>query len=130
MSDDLEKLASNAEDGAQRLCHLSIAYVDQLMNLMGVERSGSHGPEAASIINDCRDFLNMILCMRAELNLMQCLMVEAGIVTTEQVIGQLPEHYEIVTKAKCEQFNCEIDGVGLAYKNPPGAQRKGGRNGR
>lgn len=118
--DPLEKLLQENRAAANRLHHLSMRYAAAFMELaqgheIGLIPAGQPG------LKEFRDLTDLILFTRAEVNAFTKLLVDAKIVTTEQVTKAITEEYDWFAKQKAKQFGIEVSDAGLVY---PGGGKK------
>ncbi len=98
-----------------RLHHLSMRYVGALMEVT----SGapiSFVPQGHPGLRECRDFIDLCLFCRAEINALTGLLIEANLLDAEAVTRRMAAEYEFMTQAKAKQLGCEVDDRGLVFK--------------
>jgi hypothetical protein len=105
-----------ARKAAQRLHHLSMLYAGCFHELVsgrpgGVLMQGHPG------LKQVRDFIDLILLTRAEINALTKLLTDAKIIDPEKLVRQFAEEYEWFAQAKAEAFGVEVTDYGLVL-NP------------
>jgi hypothetical protein len=115
MSQEALRLAS------ERLHHLSMRYVGALAEVVSGK---AHGflPTGWPGLKECRDFIDLILFTRAEINGLTNLLAKAGVVTVEQITKEFAEQYEWFAQEKAKFLGVGISDVGLVFdmKKQPG----------
>jgi DNA-binding transcriptional ArsR family regulator len=116
MGEEKEAIKGEKEcrEAAERLHHLSMRYVGAFLEL-------ARGEEVALIpqgfpgVKEMRDLIDLILLTRAEINAHTALLLEAGVVTQEQVLREIREQYDWLTKEKEKFLGCEATAEGLKF---------------
>jgi hypothetical protein len=98
----------------ERLHHVSMRYVGALCELVhGKELGGL--PSSYPGLRTCRDFIDLILLCRAEINALTACLTKAGVLDHAKFIAQCAEEYDWLTARKAEQFGFKVTDVGLEY---------------
>lgn len=103
---------------ANRLHHLSMRYAGAMMELVSGKKVGLI-PANAPGFREARDFIDLILLTRAEINGLSNLLVKKGILTTEEITKEFTEQYDWLTKQKAHQLQVEVTDYGLVFSTDP-----------
>lgn len=109
----------NADVAANRLHHLSMRYAGALVELIAQApitalATGHPG------LREARDFIDLILFTRAEINGLTKILVDAKLVTPERVSEIMAEQYEWLTKEKAKFLNVGVSDEGLVLNGANG----------
>lgn len=104
-----------AEKAANRLHHLSMRYSGALVELIKGEHVGLLS-NAHPGLKEARDFIDLILFVRAEINGITGLLIESKVLSVEQVQARFAEEYEYFAQVKAKQLGVEVTDYGLSYK--------------
>lgn len=102
---------------ANRLHHLSMRYGAAMLELVSERRVGLL-PSGQPGLKEARDFIDMILFTRAEINALTALLVKAKVFTTEEFQKQCTEEYKHFATVKAKQLGVEVTDHGLVITNP------------
>lgn len=102
----------NITTAAKRLTHLSMRYAGALMDLV------SPSPPRLILdghpgLRETRDFINLILLTRAEINALTKLIIEAKLATPERLTEVMAEEYDWFTREKAKFLNVGVSDEGL-----------------
>lgn len=110
----LEEAAGKARHAAQRLHHLSMLYSGALIELVKGEDVGVL-PTSYPGLKQARDFIDLILFTRAEINALAGLLIESGVLNTEQLQNRFAEEYEWFAQQKAKVYGVEVTDYGLKF---------------
>lgn len=99
---------------ANRLHHLSMRYAGAMMELVQGKKVGLI-PANAPGFREARDFIDLILLTRAEINGITNLLVKKGIVTQEELTKEFIEQYEWLTIQKAQQLQVIVTDSGITF---------------
>jgi hypothetical protein len=119
----LEEAAAKARHAANRLRHLSMRYSGALVELVRGEQAGFL-PTGHPGLREARDFIDLILFTRAEVNALARLLIDAGLLTAEQVQAQFAEEYEWFAQQKAKALGVEVHDHGLTFKADTARERR------
>jgi hypothetical protein len=114
MADKIEDLALKSDQAANRLHHLSMAYVGSLIELVRGEKMAMI-PAAYPGLRSCRDFLDLILLCRAEVNALVHILINNQVMSHETFLRVVAENYDHMAQVKCQQFGCTVTDYGLMF---------------
>jgi hypothetical protein len=117
MSKTTEQLQAEMQAQANRLHHLSMLYVGAIAELAEGRALGMI-PQNRPGLKTTRDILDLMLFIRAEMNGLTRILMEANIVTQDRLLAVFAEEYRIEADAKAAQFGCESTAAGLKYTKP------------
>lgn len=102
----------NARLAAKRLTHLSMRYAGALVDLVcpNPPRLILQGHPG---LRETRDFINLILITRAEINALTKVLIEKGITTPDRLAEVMADEYEWLTKEKARFLNVGVSDEGL-----------------
>lgn len=123
----LEEAAGKARHAAHRLHHLSMLYSGSLVELLKGEDVGIL-PANHPGLKQVRDFIDLILFTRAEINALAGLLIESGMLDTEQVQNRFAEEYEWFAQQKAKLYGCEVEDYGLRFTKEEADRRSKGTN--
>lgn len=119
----LEDAAARARHAANRLHHLSMVYSGALIELLQGEKVGLL-PASRPGWREARDFIDLILFTRAEINALTGLLIEAGALSTEQVQSRFAQEYEWFAQQKAQLFGVEVHDHGITFKAETARERR------
>lgn len=119
----LEDAAAKARHASNRLHHLSMLYSGALIELLQGEQVGLL-PTSHPGLREARDFIDLILFTRAEINALSRLLIEAGTFTTEEVQLSFAEEYEWFAQQKAKLFGVELHDYGVSFKTDTAQRRR------
>jgi hypothetical protein len=99
---------------ANRLHHVTMRYVAAIKELADCNPI-AFIPQTHPGLHPCRDFLDIILLVRAEVNGLAQLLIRAGVLTGEEVVRQFTYEYDVFAKAKAAHYGFEVNDAGLVY---------------
>ena len=111
----LEDAAARARHAANRLHHLSMVYSGALIELLQGEKVGLL-PASRPGLREARDFIDLILFTRAEVNALAGMLVESGVLSAERMQSRFAEEYEWFAEQKAQLFGVEVHDHGLTFK--------------
>lgn len=115
MSEKSEELRKAAQKAAQRLHHLSMRYSGAFMELL----KGEHVSTISAAhpgLKEVRDFIDLILYTRAEINALTRLLIAERVLDIDAVQAAFAEEYEWLAQTKAKQLKVEVTDYGLSYK--------------
>lgn len=99
---------------ANRLHHLSMRYAGAMMELVQGKKVGLI-PANAPGFREARDFIDLILLTRAEINGLSNLLVKKKILTQDEMTVEFTEQYEWLTTQKAQQLQVVVTDFGLQF---------------
>lgn len=118
----LEEAVAKARHAAQRLHHLSMLYSGSLIELVKGEKVGVL-PTSYPGLKEARDFIDLILFTRAEINALSRLLIDAGVLDLEKVQNQFAEEYEWFAQQKAKLYGVEVTDYGVRFTKDEAERR-------
>lgn len=103
---------------AERLHHLSMRYSGALVELVEKQPVGLLAQDHPGL-KECRDFIDLILFTRAEINALTRLLVEATVFSTERFTKQVAKEYEWFAQEKAKQLGVGLTDYGITFSVGP-----------
>ncbi len=100
---------------ANYLHHLSMRYAGACLELVQGKPVGMI-PKGYPGLREFRDLADLILFTRAEINALTKLLLDAEVVTADQVTTAFAEEYRWFANVKAKQLGVGISDLGLVYK--------------
>lgn len=104
-------------EAVNRLHHLSMRYAGAMMELVKGEPVGFIHQSHPGM-REARDFIDLILFTRAEINGLTRVLVEAELVSPEELEKIFAEEYEHFANEKANYLGVEITEMGLVFPIP------------
>lgn len=117
-----EVLEERVHAAANRLHHLSMRYVGALVEAATGSKVGML-PGGYPGLREMRDLIDLAMLQRAEVNALTKLLVDAKLLTQEQVLGAFAEEYDWLAREKARFLGCEVTDAGLVFKTPEGGAK-------
>lgn len=119
----LEETQAKARHAAQRLHHLSMRYSGAFVELLKGDNVGFL-PTGHPGLHEVRDFIDLILYTRAEINALIRLLIESGVLDLEKVQNKFAEEYEYFAQEKAKMLGVEVTDYGLVFKRDEHERRR------
>jgi hypothetical protein len=113
------KLQQDYEAAANRLHHLSMVYAGAMVEL-ATGKPQQMIPSTYPGLRRTRDYLDLILLCRAEINAFTALAIKKGLFTEDELTIQCIDEYNYITECKEQLFDIKVTdyGIQLTPKNP------------
>ncbi len=102
------------EKAANRLHHLSLRYVGALVEIAKGQPIGLL-PRNYPGLREGRDFIDLILFTRAEINALTHCLHEARLLDLEKFTARCAEEYEYLAQVKAQFLGCQVTDAGLSF---------------